>query len=409
MNKMLIVLLVGLFLPKLGLGQALLTLESAIEQALIEGPAARQAALQFEQSTWVFRGFRARQWPALVLNGSVPGLDRSINEIQQDDGSVRYVARSLTSSQVGLSVVQNIPWTGGQFFASTGLSRVEQFGDFDFIQWQSTPLSIGFTQPLFRFNALKWERRLAPLQFELAERAYIEDRAGVAVEVAQLFFEVYTAQINLDIAQFNVAVNDTIYTLSRGRYDIGKIAENDLLQSELALLNSQAELSDTNIDLERALQNLKMALNLPLNAPLEVIPPLTTPDVYVDPSQAVELAKANQAGYLNLELERLQAEQSVAQARSSVGASLDFTTRFGLNQRAESFDNVYANPLSQQQFGIQFRIPILGWGRGKAAIAAAETALHQTKQNNQLQQQEREQEVYFEAVQLEQLGSLVET
>ena len=38
----------------------------------------------------------------------------------------------------------------------------------------------------------------------------------------------------------NVAVNDTLYTLNKGRFEVGKIGENDLLKSELALLRARA-------------------------------------------------------------------------------------------------------------------------------------------------------------------------
>ena len=40
-------------------------------------------------------------------------------------------------------------------------------------------------------------------------------------------------------ATANAAVNDTLYTLNKGRFEVGKIGENDLLQSELQLLGAR--------------------------------------------------------------------------------------------------------------------------------------------------------------------------
>ena len=105
---------------------------------------------------------------------------------------------------------------------SSGLSRIDQFGDAaSFQQWQSAPVSIGLEQPLFQYNEAKWNRRIAPLDLQIASRSLDEDLAAVAVTTTERYFDLYIAQIDEEIEAFNVAVNDTIYTLSQGRYRLG--------------------------------------------------------------------------------------------------------------------------------------------------------------------------------------------
>ncbi len=58
-------------------------------------------------------------------------------------------------------------------------------------------------------------------------------------ELRDAFSDYYTATLGLDNALTNAAVNDTLYTLNKGRLEVGKIGENDLLQSELALLRAR--------------------------------------------------------------------------------------------------------------------------------------------------------------------------
>ena len=53
-------------------------------------------------------------------------------------------------------------------------------------------------------------------------------------------------------AAANVAVNDTLYTLNKGRFEVGKIGENDLLKSELALLRARAAVDDAKLARDRA-------------------------------------------------------------------------------------------------------------------------------------------------------------
>ncbi len=64
-------------------------------------------------------------------------------------------------------------------------------------------------------------------------------------------------------ATANVAVNDTLYTLNKGRYEVGKIGENDLLKSELALLRARAAVDDANLARDRAEAALRRMLELP--------------------------------------------------------------------------------------------------------------------------------------------------
>src|SRR2546429_6685796 len=49
----------------------------------------------------------------------------------------------------------------------------------------------------------------------------------------------FRSRVALDNAEKNAAVNDTLYKLNTGRLEVGKIGENDLLQSELALVRAR--------------------------------------------------------------------------------------------------------------------------------------------------------------------------
>lgn len=384
-----------------------LTLEESIGRAQAESPGARIARYRFRESEWGFKSFRTDYLPQLSLTASGPGLERSISDIQQDDGSIRYVQQSRTFARAGVSVQQNIPGTGGALSLSSGLSRIDQFGDFDFSQWQSTLLSVGLIQPIFQFNALKWNRRIQPLQFDVDRRQYSEEMAGIAVNITNAFFDVVIAQMDMDNAQFNIAVNDTIYALSTGRYEIGTIAENELLQSELELLNAQSAAATARVDFERATQNLKTALGLDYDAEISVQPPAHVPDDEIDPDVAVAQARQHQSAYRNFELEEVSARRDLDQARKSNGFGANLTAQFGLNQSADAFDLVYQNLLNSQRLSVNLQVPIVQWGRGKAEIEEARASLRRLEEDQELERREIEQDVYFEAVRFIQLREQV--
>jgi len=384
-----------------------LALQEAIQRAQTSSPSAEIARLQFEQSEWDFEAYQSQFMPSFSLNGSAPGLERSISDLVLDDGSVRYVEQSRLFSRASVAVEQPIPLTGGALFVTSGLSRVDQFGDRDFSQWQTTPVTIGLEQPLFQFNDLKWAQRLSPLTYRIARRTLTEDIADVAVDISQRFFDVYIEKMNVDIAQFNVAVNDTIYTLSEGRYEIGRIAENDLLQSELQLLNAQSDLSAARIAYDEAREDLRRALDLPDDTAIDVIPPTAPPTLSIDPDAAVAQAERNRSDFLDLQRETVASQRDVALAQSQNGFSATISARYGLNQSATTLNQAYRDPLSQQRFGISFQMPLYQWGRGHAEVEAAEAAHQATREQVGRIREELKQDVYFEALRLQQLRDQV--
>ena len=383
-----------------------MTLDDAIYLAQTNSHDARIAQSQFAESQWDFRAFRSSYLPSLALNGNAPGYIRSLDNITQNDGTLNFIEQRRTFSIVNVSLNQPLILTGGTLSVSSGLNYLDQEGTFRSQEWQSNPFAISLFQPLFQFNQMKWEQRIEPMRYEVARKEYIEDIAQIEAEVSDLFFAVYDAQQSIEIASFNVAVNDTIFILSQGRFDIGRIAENDLLQSELQLINARTELANASINYEQALRDLKTVLDLPYNAEIEVVPPIDIPDIDVDPDRAVELARRYRPAFLNLELQQLLADQGVEQARKSQ-RNINLTASYGLTQNSDSFDNVYMDPLDQQRFTLSFQMPIFEWGARRSRLNAALENKDRVIEEQQLLEKQFDQTVYFQVKQLQLLEQQV--
>src|SRR5262249_5087039 len=136
--------------------------------------------------------------------------------------------------------------------------------------WSSTPMTIGIRQDILRPNNLKWDTRQNDLALDLAERQYLEAREGIAIQAANAFFDFYSAGVALRNAATNAAVNDTLQTLNKGRFEVGKIGENDLLQSELALLRARQSLDGAKLEYDRSLAALRLAINVGPGTPLDI-------------------------------------------------------------------------------------------------------------------------------------------
>ena len=77
---------------------------------------------------------------------------------------------------LGLSIKQNIALTGGTLRLYSSLNRLDQFAPKDSKSYYSQPITLSYTQPLFAYNQFKWDKKIAPKEYELAKRTYTSKR-----------------------------------------------------------------------------------------------------------------------------------------------------------------------------------------------------------------------------------------
>lgn len=348
-----------------------LTLQQTIRHAQEQSPDAQSARHSFRSSYWNYRYYRANYLPNLTLT-STPYLDRAINKVTLSDGSVKFVEQNLLSTNLTLSLTQNVPWTGGTFFVETSAQRIDLFSD-NSHSYQTSPVNIGYTQSLFGYNSLKWDRRIEPVRYREARKRYAETLELVAAAATQKFFALATAQSNYEIACTNYANADTLYIYARGRYDIGTISENEMLQLEINKLTEETNRMNARIEVDNAMQELRSYLGIQQDVDLKVRIEDFVPDLQIDLNEALLLAAQNSPDIENMQRRRLESESAVAQARANAGLKADIYLRFGLTQTADRWKNAWRNPMDQQYVSLSVSLPILDWGRGKGQVRVAKS------------------------------------
>lgn len=379
-----------------------MTLQQAIALAQKQGLQARAVYDTREAARWRDRAFNARLMPQLSLTGTLPNYLNAIEPVIQPDGSTRFVPRRETTSALGMTVTQPLPITGGALSITSGLQRVDLGGDQSSRVYNSTPVTIGLVQDIFRPNALRWDSREQDLRAIVADREYLEAREDVAVNTATAFFDLYSARLALDNAESKVAINDTLYNLNKGRFEVGKIGENDLLQSELALLQARTSLDGAKLDYERATAALKRLLSLPPDAPIAIAAPADVPLTEVDTALAVEQALRNQSRTTSTELQGVQAKRRVTEAKLNNGFSARVSATVGFNQRASVFDDAYHDLAQRQQYGVQVQMPLIQWGNRKGQVEAARAEEDRAAANARATRDAAAEEAHFAARQLAQ-------
>lgn len=346
-----------------------LTLQQTIERAREQSPDAQTARHSFRSAYWNYKYYRANYLPALKLT-SDPYLNRAINKITLNDGSMKFVEQNLLSTDLTLSLTQNIPWTGGTLFVETSAQRLDLFSD-NTTSWQTSPINIGYSQALFGYNSLKWDKRIEPLRYQEAKKKYIETLELVAAQATQKFFALATAQSNFEIATTNYANADTLYIYAQGRYNIGTITENEMLQLELNKLTEETNQMNAGIEVENCMQELRSYLGIQEDIMLKVEVSNHVPNLQIDLTSALMTARANSPDILNMQRRKLESESNVANARANAGLKADLYVRFGLTQTGEKLQDAYHSPLDQQYVTLGISLPILDWGRGKGRVRVA--------------------------------------
>jgi outer membrane protein TolC len=382
--------------------QAPLTLEQAVELALERGHEAQAVRAARQAARYRDRQFSSRLLPQLSLGGTVPTYNRSIIPVLQPDGSTLFRPQQQTNAALTMTLSQKLPVTGGDLFVTSSLARLTVSGQQSFQSWNSTPVSVGLRQDILRPNLTAWDRREQDVRAELDERLYLEAMEDIALRTTDLFFDLYAARVALDNAVKNAAVNDTLYRLNTGRFQVGKIGENDLLQSELALLRSRTTLDGARLAHERATAALRLALNLPADVPLEATATALVPEFDADTTRAVAEALANRAAVTDVALQDVQARRRVAQAKLAGGIGATVAASFGYNATAPEASLVYQNLLEARQLTVSVQVPLWQWGARGEGVQAAQADRERAQSLGDAALEQTAHEAHFAALQLAQ-------
>ena len=376
-----------------------LTLSDVIIIAKKQSSDAFMAKHRFRNSYWEYKTFTASRKPTLAFDGEIPNFNRSILQITQPDGTDIFTEIYSSSYSAGLSLTQNVGLTGGQVFMRSNLQRLDLLGDSTITTYASSPVTIGFQQPVFGFNQLKWNKKIQPVKYSEAQKRYLEDVEQLSIKATELFFDMLIAQINYSMAKVNQANNDTMFKIAQGRYNYGKIAEDELLQMELQLLTSNTQVKQADLNLENATFLLKSFLAIKEKGNIELLPPTELFDYSVDSQKAVEEARNNSSLTQNYERRLYEAERIVEKAKRENGFNANLYTSYGLTQTAIDIPNVYKNPIDQQQVVFGLQVPILDWGHRKGKVNMAESNKELVFANVAQEKLDFDQRIYIQVMQ----------
>jgi outer membrane protein len=380
-----------------------LTLQQAVDRAQKASDQSIAATASRDMARSRSRAFDMHRLPQLSLTGNAPIYAKDIQAVSQPDGTLDFRPVETTQADAGLTIGQQLPWTGGNLFVTSSLRRVDQTRGSTFDRtWTSAPVTFMIQQPILRPNLHRWNGRLDDVELDAAERTYLEAREGVALTATEAFFELYLAQRTLENARANAATNDTLFNLNKGRLEIGKIGENDLLQSELALLRARAALDNAKLEHARRLAAFRLVMRLPADSGMAISVPTAVPQFEADTLVAVQQALRNRARMSELESQELRARRRVAEARLGGGPGAEIRASLGFNQTGADMGLVYQDLQQSQRVSVGVSVPLFSFGARTADVQAARADQRQVQATTRQAREQLSQDAHFAALQLSQ-------
>jgi outer membrane protein TolC len=295
--------------------------------------------------------------------------NNSFTPVRQPDGSVQYLQVNQFNPGLNLALWQPIQWTGGSISINTVYNYFRDYEE-NTTQWNGSVFNIRFEQPIFAYNNLKWNKAIQPIVYEESKRDYAEMMEEISRNAVDNFFDVLQAQVNQQIAEFNLSNNDTIYKIEQGRYNIGTTSLDKLLQVELQLLRSRQDVAQAKLNLQTSSLELRTFIGLQTGENFQLVLPEEIPAMNVSEEDALKYARETRSAYIAFQRRKIEADAAVAEAKGQ-RYSVNVSGGFGLNNVGTSISELYQDPARQQYINLSFMIPIVDWGRRKALMQSA--------------------------------------
>ncbi|GAO30660.1 outer membrane protein TolC [Geofilum rubicundum JCM 15548] len=349
---------------------------------------------------WAYRSYRADYLPSVTLRANPLTYSNAsqlrYNSLKQTD---EFIRTENLSSDLNLIISQKLSATGGTFFVRSELGRIENYGDNPYTQYASVPFRIGYSQQLFGFNSMKWQRQIEPLKFEKAKLEYLQSVEEMNLSTVRYFFAMIQVSIQKEIALSNMENTKNLLQVAYRRFELGTVSREELLDLRLSENNAAIVLQEAHLHYREAKENLLNFLMLPIDIDLEIDLPLDIPVNEVNVRLVLEKALNNNPEILKMEQDALENRRNVEQAKTARHFQADVNMSYGLSKNDGTLSNVYSPEFDNyQQLSVGVNIPILDWGRSKGQYQMARSRQQVAEIANQQSLQQIEQNSITRAI-----------
>lgn len=346
--------------------QVVLNLDEVVEIARTENLSARKAYVTQKNAYWNWQIHRSNLKPQLRLDTQITDFSKGVTPVSQEDGSIAIKSINQNSSNANLSLLQPLPFIGAEVFMSSYLYRFDNFSSKSH-SYSSQPLEVGVHLPVFRFNQLKWDKKIEPILYVESQKEYDRNLELSAYLAVDMFFQNLSDRHEWTMANANMEMNTEIYRITEERFNQGQISKDELLQVKLMQVNAKKSLKAAQVRMENSALRLLTHLSLGDIEDFQPSIPLSIPNVDIIAEEAIKYALEYNPESIAFKRRLLEADQEVAKVKGATGVNGNVFATIGYGSNFDELPqwNEDINQHASVQVGLS--IPIIDWGRTYAA------------------------------------------
>ncbi len=353
-----------------------LSLSEAISMARARSVDAAAALDELRSAYWQYRTYRAELLPEISFNATLPSYAKRYSSYQDASGAYNFVPNDNLQLSGELSISQRIWLTGGTLSLRSSLDYMRQLSGNKYNNFMSIPVALTLEQPLFAANDIKWDRRIEPVRYTEARARFISETEEVALSAIRYFFSLLIAKEQLACSRQNLANAEKLYDVAKAKRGMGQISENDLLQ--ITMLNARSAVSSDESSLKSASFQLASFLDIEGDTAIDPAEPGRLPGVDVDYAAALELATERNPFMHNVQRRQLEADYEVAKAKGRQ-REIKLFAQIGYTGSDRTAGRSYSNLRDNQVVEVGVSIPLVDWGKRRAAVKVAESRRELTR------------------------------
>ena len=208
------------------------------------------------------------------------------------------------------------------------------------------------------------------LNYENASLQYAIQRLTLEKTITSQFFDVYLAQLNLDIAREELTNTTNNFEIIKNKVEAGLSAREELYQAELNFANAQLSVQDNELSLANAEETFKREIGMSLDEEIQLVADLEANPVVVNLEEAIDLAINSRMELRQREIDIEKSFFELERTKSQNEFRADLQLTLGVFGDNESFGKVYEMPTQNPSVGLTVNIPLYDWGERDARLDA---------------------------------------
>lgn len=372
-----------------------LTLDASIQLALRQSFDALSLEQSLISSRMNLRAARASFTSNAELRlSSFPNFQQTERQTPLPGGGYAFDQDKFLDTQGSIFVNQPIPALDGTFSLVGSFQRFQQFGEFEqFVPGNGAPqviiekdpidyapqLRLQYRQPLFTLNKLKTGVKRAELDLENTVESYKRSQLDLIFNVTSGFYSMYRAQRQAEIDGERVEQSENSYRIARLKQQAGLLPEVEVLRLEVDLLNSQNTSERSRAALKEAEDNFKIAVGLPLEDSVRVVPDLTYTLVDISVEKATTEALQRRTELRSDEIAIERSRLTVKEVDTNREFRGELFLSYGIFNRRPELSDAFRNFSDDRVANFSFIFPLWDWGRNRSEVAAATANLENAR------------------------------